>query len=141
MTMRSIFLIATACATIGTSAFADGWSHSFSRGFDLYLSGTDQAGIRLVCDSDTDIRKGSFLEVRTTLRRDEDNQTYRLAIGGDSYALSGASGFLILFKNLTPKAHAGLARAFARAKTIQIRSGADALSEVSIGSARPVLCD
>ena len=141
MKKRAILSVGAACAVLATAAFAGGWDHSFSRGFDVYLMGSDQSGIRLVCDSDTLVRKGSYLEIRSAIFGDKVPNNARIEVGAFSQPFSSQSEYALFFKKLTPKDHAALVAAFAVAQTAKIMRGDFVIAEILLGASRPKICE
>ena len=141
MRIRALTFVGAAFAALATSAVAGGWDHTFSRGFDLYLIGSDQSGIRLVCDSDALIRKGSYIEVRSSVAGGKVPSNARFVIGAFSHPVSVGADLSVVFKRLSPKDHADLAAAFATAKTAQIISGETVIAEADLGAERPKICE
>lgn len=136
---RLFSLSVVICVPLSAAGGAGTWDHSFSRGFDLYLSGSDQSGIRLVCDSDTTERQGSFIEVRSEARGTVPEDAH-LVVGEFSAPISFESEYSVLFKKLSQDAHAKLTMAFRTAETLKVVSGGTVIAEAIIGSSRPEIC-
>lgn len=141
MRIRALTFVGAAFAALATSAVAGGWDHTFSRGFDLYLIGSDQSGIRLICDSDTLIRRGSYIEVRGLIAGGKVLSNGRLVIGSFSHPVSADTELSVVFKRLSREDHADLAAAFATATTAQIISGETVIAEADLGVERPKICE
>lgn len=126
-------------AILGSPAFAESWTHDYTRGFDLYLTGTDQAGLRLACDSDAE-RKGSVLAVRAAGTDTSAAGEFALRIGSFFFPVASAPELIVLLDQLSPEHREGLSSAFASADQVTVlRDGAELIA-VPLGADRPDLC-
>ena len=128
-----------ATSMLASSAQADSWTHTFSRGFDLFLTGTDRAGLRIACDSDQE-RRGSVFAVRMDEMLSVGTHTYILSLGSYSLSVVATRELIVLLDRMTPKDRQALAAAFSTAGELSVVRDGEELLNIALGTDRPDLC-